>query len=340
MYSHHSHSGDYVAHGVDPLEDIVFKVIEMEFDTYCLTEHIPRVNAEYLYPEERQEGLSPLPNMNQESLKILKTKFLQYLDHARTIKQRCENDSSCKTKFIVGCELECCDIEHIKYGKYLMEKYSDDIKFGVGSIHHIRGIPIDFSALKWKEALDSCGDNIIVFLTSYFEMQYTMIRELKPMVVGHFDIYKLMAPADMYLHPQSGSCAVTPQEGYVSISAIDIYETFPQLKDLVIRNMKAIDKYGGAIEINTAGFRKGLSEPYPGRKMCDLAKEYCSARFVLSDDAHAVSQVGTCYKQVLDFIVNVIKLNEIYYLSETSEGIEFKKISVKELQSSSFWKQF
>lgn len=337
MYSHHSHSGDYVAHGVDPLEDIVAKAIEMGFDTYCLTEHIPRVNAEYLYPEERQEGLSPSPNMNGASLEVLKQKFLDFLEHARRIKKRYEGDS-CRTKFLVGCELECCDIEHIEYGKYLMQKYSDDIKFGVGSIHHIRGIPIDFSPHKWNEALQSCDDNFVVFLTSYFEIQYTMIRQLKPLIVGHFDLYKLLAPPDMFVNPQTGDCAMSPTTEFVPLTSIDILETFPDLKELVIRNLKAIDEYGGAIEINTSALRKGLPEPYPGREICDLVKSYCSARFVLSDDAHAVSHVGTCYKQALDYIVNVIKLQQLYYLSEQPDGsVQFKTISIEDLQKAPFW---
>lgn len=52
MHSHHSHSGDYVMHAKDHLEDIVLRAIEMGFTTYCLTEHIPRNNPEDMYPEE------------------------------------------------------------------------------------------------------------------------------------------------------------------------------------------------------------------------------------------------------------------------------------------------
>lgn len=48
-----------MAHGVDPLDDIVAQAVAMRFHTYCLTEHMPRVNSKYLYPEERQEDMSP-----------------------------------------------------------------------------------------------------------------------------------------------------------------------------------------------------------------------------------------------------------------------------------------
>ena len=52
-----------MAHGVDPLDDIVAQAVAMRFHTYCLTEHMPRVNSKYLYPEERQEDMSPDPNI-------------------------------------------------------------------------------------------------------------------------------------------------------------------------------------------------------------------------------------------------------------------------------------
>ncbi|KAJ9569999.1 PHP domain [Nakaseomyces glabratus] len=340
MHSHHSHSGDYVAHGVDPLDDIVAQAVAMRFHTYCLTEHMPRVNSKYLYPEERQEDMSPDPNIGELGLKVLKEKFLSYLEHSRSIRAK-YSGGDCKTKFLVGCELECCDVEHIEYSKYLLRTYGDDLKFTVGSIHHIRGIPIDFDPHSWNEAFDSCDKNIVKFLSSYFDMQHAMITELQPIIIGHFDLYKLLLPDEMFVHPATGDCSDDPQVDFVPITSISLVKTFPILREKIIRNLKAIDSYGGAIEINTAGFRKGLCEPYPGPEICELAKQYCGSRFVLSDDAHAVSHVGTCYKQALDYITNTIQIEALYHLEETSDGsVKLVKEDMASISENSFWKQF
>lgn len=59
MHSHHSHSGDYSAHGTDPLDSVVDQVVNLNFHTYCLTEHIPRIEAKFIYPEEQSLGKNP-----------------------------------------------------------------------------------------------------------------------------------------------------------------------------------------------------------------------------------------------------------------------------------------
>lgn len=50
--SHHSHSGQYCAHAHGKLADVVAKAAELGFTTFCLSEHMPRLKEEELYPEE------------------------------------------------------------------------------------------------------------------------------------------------------------------------------------------------------------------------------------------------------------------------------------------------
>jgi histidinol-phosphatase (PHP family) len=65
MQSHHSHSGgslfiiflswlivEFCRHAVDTLEDVIQEAIRQKFDTFALTEHMPREKEEDLYPEE------------------------------------------------------------------------------------------------------------------------------------------------------------------------------------------------------------------------------------------------------------------------------------------------
>jgi histidinol-phosphatase (PHP family) len=66
MQSHHSHSGgqssqpvyrsnlmtEFCKHAVDSLEDVILEAIRQQFDTFALTEHMPRDKSSDLYPEE------------------------------------------------------------------------------------------------------------------------------------------------------------------------------------------------------------------------------------------------------------------------------------------------
>jgi HisJ family histidinol phosphate phosphatase len=50
-YSHHSHSGQFCGHAKDSLEEVVQAAIAKGFQSFALTEHIPRPFEDF-YPEE------------------------------------------------------------------------------------------------------------------------------------------------------------------------------------------------------------------------------------------------------------------------------------------------
>lgn len=327
MHSHHSHSGDYIAHGVDPLEDVTNRAIEMKFQTYCLTEHMPRIDPKYLYPEENLETTA-----SSVALEKLHSDFSKFLDHAQRIKSR---PNAAGTKFLIGVEIEGCDTNHVAFAKRLLDERKDVLQFSVASVHHVNEIPIDFDPESWLRALKASGNNLKDFLLAYFELQYEMLIKLQPAVVGHFDLYKLYLPADLEVDIESGLC---DKKG-VSVSEFSFINSWKPVRDAVIRNLKYIKSYGGAIEINTSALRKKLQEPYPGKDIGDLAKQHAGGRFVLSDDAHGVSQVGVCYDQALDYIVNDLKLDKMYYLDEDPAGetVMLKAIPIDEFKSNAFW---
>lgn len=320
MYSHHSHSGSYSQHGVDTIDEMVSHAEQKKFRLFCLTEHVPRINAKYLYPEEIH-----FPDNTSKDLKRLEDDFAMFIQHANKIRQRYKNESS--MKIIVGTEIESCDIEQIRYCRELMKRYSTLIRFCIGSVHHVNGIPIDFDQINWNIAVKHCQNSLRQFIKDYYEQQYKMLVQLKPMVVGHFDLYKLFMKKDMKFDLVSGQIIdeqcnklqvnneliATPAE----TSVINIWE---DVRKLVIRNLKFIGSYGGLIEINTSGLRKKLPQPYPGEDICQLAIKYCSGRFVLSDDSHSIEQIGTCYQEAMEYVTNVLKLKHMYYLKEMEDG--------------------
>ncbi|AMD22139.1 HGL201Wp [Eremothecium sinecaudum] len=333
MYSHHSHSIDHIAHGVDSLEAIIEEVKRQEFHTYCLTEHTPRLTPSLLYPEERC-------NTEQEDLKRLERQFDSYITHAQEIKA-----VTTGTSIIIGMEVEACDLRHINYAIELKEKHSSVLKFCVGSVHHVNGIPIDFSEDLWLEALQSVGNNLKKLLYEYFNMQYVMLKKLRPKIVGHFDLIRLFIPkTGAYVNTKSGEVSFSQSldvDNWIPISAIsaNVMSFWNDIQDLIIRNLTLIDEYEGLVEINSSAFRKGLLEPYPHRDVGLLVKKYAKGRFVLSDDAHAVLHVGRDYDRVLDYAEDVLKLKGLHFLSENRAGeLEINFVSLQSIRTSNFWK--
>lgn len=171
MHSHHSHSGDYVAHASGTLDGMVRAAEERGFVQYCLTEHMPRLNDAYLYPEEI-EG-----NISCEKLSEI---FDKYLIHARSLQK------TSQMHILVGYEVEGVDTEHIKAAEQIRPKFD----MCVGSVHHVHGIPIDFDSGKWLMAREKSGSTRQLY-KDYYDLQYEVLVRLKPDVVGHFDLIRL-----------------------------------------------------------------------------------------------------------------------------------------------------
>lgn len=64
-FTMHSHSGEFCpGHAVDTLEAIILRAIALGFQTIGLTEHMPRIHIDDLYPEEVTPPLpiTPFPH--------------------------------------------------------------------------------------------------------------------------------------------------------------------------------------------------------------------------------------------------------------------------------------
>ncbi|CEP61762.1 histidinol-phosphatase LALA0_S03e10396g [Lachancea lanzarotensis] len=328
MYSHHSHSLDYVAHGVDCLEDVVARANEMKMELFCLTEHMPRIDAKYLYPEETSDSA-------EDDLKTLQGKFDKFLEHASEVKAR-----NLPTKIIIGVEVEGCDTNHIAYAKGLMEKNANVLQFCVGSQHHINGIPIDFDQGEWNRALAYSHNNLRLLARDYFEQQYKLICELKPLVLGHFDLFRLFCSKDIFFDSENGQLVSKSAPNAVSAASVSFTKKWDDIRLLAERNIRTVASYGGLMEINTSGLRKKLEDPYPGREFALLAKNIPGTRFVLSDDAHGVSHVGVCYDQALKYMDEILQLDELHFLVDNAGTLEVDSIKLADLKSSPFWQQY
>lgn len=321
MHSHHSHSGDYVAHAADSLESVIQRVLFLQFQTFCLTEHMPRYDMAHLYPEELERKYGPIS---------LEENFEKYYAHAKLIKSKLNSDPGCPTKILIGFETEGgleSDASKSYLELALQIRHDKEIDLVVGSVHHINGIPLDFDRKTWEDAKASCSDDMEEYFSAYFELQYNLLVALKPEVVGHFDLIRLMLKeSDEDLLGIS----------YLSENYIETY--WPKVWKQVLRNIDFINSYGGLIELNSAAFRKGWDTPYPKRDIVRLALSR-GGKFCFSDDSHGIKQVGLNYFKLLDFCESC-GIDEISYWDLDLLGKTVSRtIGLDEVKKHPFWTQ-
>lgn len=232
MHSHHSHSGDYVTHAKDHLPDVLKTAHAKGFKTFCLTEHIPREQLSDLYPEEAHLKVSDLESM-----------FGRYYTHAKQLQQEYSGSSM---QVLVGFEAEYIRPSYGALIRHLQQQYHFDMF--IGSLHHVKEIPIDYDQTMWDQAMQACGGSPVKIFEAYFDEQFAMLVALKPPVVGHFDLIRLFA-----------------KESFDR----DVHE-WPSVIAKVIRNIEFIVSYGGLVEINSSAVRKGWPEPYPQNDICKV----------------------------------------------------------------------
>ena len=129
-----------------------------------------------------------------------------------------------------------------------MEKYSLDLF--VGSIHHVHTIPIDYNHKFYLEAREKAGSTDERLFEDYFDSQFDMLKALRPPIVGHFDLIRLLSD--------------DPNASFTRWNGV---------WKRTLRNLDFIAGYGGIIELNSAALRKGLREPYPQADICKVRCE-------------------------------------------------------------------
>ena len=163
------------------------------------------------------------------------------------------------------------------------------VDFYIGSVHHVHGIPIDYDAALYRKARAVAGGSDARLFEDYFDAQFEMLNALKPRVVGHLDLIRLLCD--------------------------DPNQNLKELKGVwekVVRNLKVIVAQGGLIELNTSALRKGLNEPYPTRSVCE---EFLSmgGMLTLSDDSHGIAHVGANYDKGIAYLES-LGVKDLYTL--------------------------
>lgn len=296
-FSHHSHSGQFCGHAKDTLEQVILTAISKNIRIFSLTEHMPRSFPEDLYAEEIAASITPT---------ALHELFAEYHVTALQLREKYKSQIT----LLIGFEIDYIRPTMRDEIYELQKKYVFDLM--VGSVHHVEGVPIDFSKELFLKAVEECEKptpSIFGFEKNgatkgeerlfevYFDTQFDMLTHLKPPVVGHFDLIRLLC--DDY--------------------RVD-FKKMAGVWERVVRNVKFIKSYGGLVEINSAAVRKGWEWPYPGPDVMSVVVEE-GVGVVMSDDSHGIAQVAYGYGRVVEYLAEV-GVQELVYLDwEGEEGV-------------------
>ncbi|KNC75616.1 hypothetical protein SARC_11864 [Sphaeroforma arctica JP610] len=262
------------------------------FTCLGLSEHMPRCKPQFMYPEEIECGLTP------QSLEDI---FTQYVRTARSM-QRSAAD---RITLLVGLESEYTCAADLETVARLRKTHSLD--FIVGSVHHVEGIPIDFDDDCFQRAEALLGSTEAVFLR-YFDHQYEVIQHLKPEVLGHFDVVRLLRPG-------------TP-------ITEDVWAA-------IRRNVKLAIETGCLFEVNASGLRKGLAGAYPLPDIMHYIVQQ-GAKFTISDDSHSAEQVATHYAQLKEYLIKH-QVTQLYTLVRDQEADPVRVTEFQDWQAHPSW---
>lgn len=98
----------------------------------------------------------------------------------------------------------------------------------------------------------------------YYDQQYEMLVALRPRIVGHFDLIRLMS----------------------TDPGRDV-RRWPGVWNRIVRNLSFVASYGGWLECNSSALRKGLDEPYPCRVIAEVSSSFCLRKFSIPKQSRA-----------------------------------------------------
>lgn len=248
---HGGHSGEFCEHAKDSLREVLEAAAAAGYHTFGVSEHAPRSEERFLYKTEREKGYD---------LDRLSREFEAYAAAVRQLAREFDG----RLNVLCGFEAEV-----IPTATYRDEMLGHRRAFGfdymVGSVHYVDETTIDGPRPDFERALAARG-GLEPLAVAYYQAVAAMVSALRPEVVGHFDLIRLNAGPEARLD--------TPPIRQAAEQALE-----------VVRECDAI------LDVNTAGYRKGLGMPYPAPWLVQTAQAM-GIGFCFGDDSHGPAQVG------------------------------------------------
>ena len=104
--------------------------------------------------------------------------------------------------------------------------------------------------------------------------------------IDYFDVIEQMANSKLF-----------DVVGHLDLIKVFKYLPNKDIRIIATNALKAIKKSNMVLEINAAGLRKPIKEPYPSKNLLELAFDL-QIPITFSSDAHAVEQIGFMYDEV------------------------------------------
>ncbi len=248
---HGGHSGEFCEHAEGSLREVLEAAVAAGYHTFGVSEHAPRSEARFLYPAEVAKGFD---------VARLHRDFEAY---ARSVDELAEEF---RYRLVVLRGFECEVVPSRGYhDQMLAHRRRFGFDFMVGSVHHVNEILIDGERAEFERARAACG-GLEALAIRYYQTVAEMVSTLRPEVVGHLDLIRKNAGPEAALDSAGVRRAAE--------RALDVVREFDCILDL-----------------NTAGYRKGIGTPYPAPWLLRQAHQM-EIGFCFGDDSHRPSEVG------------------------------------------------
>jgi len=259
---HGGHSGEFCHHAEDHLEDLIKAYIDKGFQWVGITEHIPPPHNDLRYQDEIEDHLDH---------DFLWQQFSRYMTRARILQKRYQNE----IQLYIGFESEAYT-GYINHVNSLIQQFQPD--YFVGSVHHVDDINFDYSPEIYEKAIQNAG-GIIPLYQRYFDIQYEMIQELSPRVIGHFDVIRIYDP--LYRKHLETS----------------------EISQRIYRNLSLIRSKQLIMDFNLRSLLKGADEPYVSESILKVAQSM-GISIVPGDDSHSIDTVGANIETGIRLLLN------------------------------------
>ncbi|MGQ9736928.1 MAG: histidinol-phosphatase [Armatimonadota bacterium] len=259
---HGGHSREYCDHAYSSLQEMLESAVKAGYRTFGVTEHAPRVEPRFLYRNEIALGWD------------VNTLVMQFDHYARRLPSLVESFAD-RIELLRGFETEV-----VPTSSYiqLMQEYR--VRYGfeyiVGSVHYVDEISIDGELEDFQWAMAAFGGSEPLAVR-YYQTVAQMVQSLQPEVVAHLDLIRL--------HGHRFGSVETPAIRRAAAEALE-----------------AVREAGGILEVNTAGYRKGLREPYPASWLVQMANRM-GIPFCFGDDSHHVEHVGYGIERAREYLL-------------------------------------
>ena len=253
--------GDHVKHGIDDLDAVVARAIELGFPSVTFVIHTPRLTR-FRYATERATDVKFIRG---------DASYFGYAARMEELRTRWEG------KILIRCGVE---LEWLGTGLGLQWNRAKlfqarGVDFVVSSVHFApSGIPYDGSAADTARLIEERG-GVEPFWSAYFDEVIEMVDASwqSISVVGHLDLPKLYAPLPTCFSDLDGADTETARR----LSTL--------LEMIAERNL--------AIDVNLSGLRKGVGI-YPHPVILRRARAL-GIPVAIGTDTHGIDELGRDY---------------------------------------------